>query len=117
MKMTESIRETPSSISVRQPFEMLNVQEFSKKVGIGRTKLFEMKASGVLVRGRHYFQNGRKVVFPWGPEYLERLLSECCGRDERISGNVVTKAPLKSDVKEIRKNRKTAMDTNYCLSD
>lgn len=117
MKTTEFLRNASIGISERQPLEMLSLQEFSKRVGIGRSKLFEMKASGVLVRGRHYFQNGRKLVFPWGPEYLERLLSECCGRDEGILGDVVAKAPRKSDVKEIRKNCKTTMDTTYCLSD
>ncbi|BCG47905.1 hypothetical protein GEOBRER4_n2753 [Citrifermentans bremense] len=100
--------------SERSDFQLLTTEEFCKRFGIGRTKLFEMKKAGTLVRGRHYMQFGRKVLFPWGPEFLQRLLSDCMV--------VASPAPRFADQDEGNNRAKTAcgkrqskINADYCL--
>lgn len=111
--------ETPGPLDL-QSLKLLSVKEFAQRVGIGRTKIFEMKKSEVLVKSRHYFQNGRKLLFPWGPEYLERFLTECCGEKKLPSRDMVaqlTKSSREVVPKGTRRQHKTAIDTAYCMSD
>lgn len=111
--------ETPAPLDF-QSLRLLSVKEFAQSVGIGRTKLFEMKKSEVLIKGRHYFQHGRKILFPWGPEFLERFLAECCGEKMLTSRDMVAQAAKPSRElapKGGRTQHKTAMDTAYCMSD
>ena len=95
-------------------FQLLTTEEFCRCFGIGRTKLFEMKKAGTLVKGRHYMQFGRKLLFPWGPEFLQRLLSDCI---------IVTSPPSSLADQNDRNGRaKTAcgkrqprINADYCL--
>lgn len=108
------------SVSDFQHFEMLTLRDFSKRIGIGRTKIFEMKSNGILIKGRHYFQNGRKVLFPWGVQFIERFLAECCENEEVSPREVVEaiKEPPQTLTKRGQKrHHKTAMDARYCIYD
>ena len=94
--------------------QLLTTEEFCRRFGIGRTKLFEMKKAGTLVRGRHYMQYGRKLLFPWGPEFLQRLLSDCMA--------VAPPTPRFTDqdegsnrVKPVHRKRQLKINADYCL--
>lgn len=110
----DRMRDDHKGDSEHTDFQLLTTEEFCRRFGIGRTKLFEMKKAGTLVRGRHYMQFGRKLLFPWGPEFLQRLLSDCI---------VVTSPPSRlADQKDdnrrgkpARGKRQPGINADYCL--
>jgi len=111
--------ETPSPFDL-ESVELLSLNEFGKRVGIGRTKIFQMKKDGILIRGRHYIQFGRKILFPWGPEFLQRLLLDCSVRNEPPVCDMASQVPklsVEAPPKTTHKRRKPVIDAEYCMGD
>jgi len=104
--------------------EPINIKVFCSRLGISRTKAFEMKRKGILIKGRHYAQFGRKIIFPWGPELFKLLLEDCviCDGQIKTKEHVVaaqTNATSSlekdcSDKKGRRTKAKTVIDKDYC---
>jgi hypothetical protein len=100
--------------------EPVGMKEFYTRLGIGRTKAFQMKREGILVKGRHYLQFGRKIIFLWGPHLLIQLQNDCSNFGEQT--NYKANAETISKVKRVRVdncktkyNKQSIIDENYCL--
>jgi excisionase family DNA binding protein len=68
--------ERPVTISFTEntlQVEMLSIEQFAAKMGVGRTTIYDWIKSGHLLPGRHYVKIGGTIRFPWGPELLQRL--------------------------------------------
>lgn len=107
--------------------EPIGREEFCSRMRICRTKFFEMKRKEVLIRGRHYMQHGRKIIFLWGPELLKQLQDDCVISDgqmnspERVFVAQTDSSPSSkvnvSARRGCRTNAKTAIDKEYCTGD
>jgi len=54
-------------------FELLTVEEFAKRLHVGRTTIFKWKESGKLLPQQHFIQKGRTVRFIWELETIRSL--------------------------------------------
>jgi hypothetical protein len=54
-------------------FELLPVEEYAKRLHVGRTTIFKWKESGKLVPQQHFIQKGRMVRFIWELETIRSL--------------------------------------------
>lgn len=51
-------------------FELLKIDEYAKRIKIGRTTIFKWKQDGTLIPGRHYIQKGKIVRYIWTPDVI-----------------------------------------------
>jgi len=57
-------------------FELLKIDEYAKRIKIGRTTIFKWKQDGTLVPGRHYIQKGKIVRYIWTPDVIREIHQE-----------------------------------------
>ena len=89
-------------------FELLPVEEYAKRLHVGRTTIFKWKESGKLLPQRHFIQKGRTVRFIWELETI-RSLHETDTPDSDSKN-------LESDFTTEKKKdstRKSVIDFNY----
>lgn len=98
--------------------EPISMKEFYTRMGISRTKAFQLKREGLLIKGRHYLQFGRKIIFLWGPHLLIQLQNDCCNDSPDKSETSSQKGKAVIPKKHIRRrNKQSIIDENYCLND
>ncbi|MDD2366081.1 MAG: helix-turn-helix domain-containing protein [Desulfuromonadaceae bacterium] len=73
--------------------ELLTVEEFAKRLRVGRSTVFFWIASKKMIQAVHYFKIGKTVRIPWSIELLVSLSSE---------SEETEPAPIRS-----RKNKRT----------
>jgi excisionase family DNA binding protein len=71
--------------------EMLSIEQFAERMGVGRTTVHGWIKSGSLRSGRHYFRIGGTVRFIWGTELFQKLLEDSLETD-------ITPFPEEDDV-------------------
>lgn len=54
-------------------FELLNIDEYAKRLGVGRTTIFKWKQDGTLVPGRHYIQKGKIIRCFWARDIIAEI--------------------------------------------
>jgi hypothetical protein len=54
-------------------FELLSIDEFCKRLNVGRTTIFKWKREGTLIAGRHFFQKRRIVRYIWSLNVIREL--------------------------------------------
>jgi excisionase family DNA binding protein len=89
--------ESPEHIS---QVEMLSIEDFANRMGVGRTTIYDWLKSGSLRPGRHCIKIGGTIRFPWGTELLQKLLEDSAGNDDKTE----TQASNESKVKLLPKN-------------
>ena len=57
-------------IESTEAFELLNADEFAKRLRVGRTTIFKWKKEGTLIPGRHYIKNGKIVRYVWARDVI-----------------------------------------------
>ncbi|OEU72824.1 MAG: hypothetical protein BA869_08415 [Desulfuromonadales bacterium C00003107] len=55
-------------------FELIVVDEFAKRMGVGRTTVFKWKDENIVVQGEHYFSIGKVLRFLWSKETIVSLV-------------------------------------------
>ena len=56
--------------------ELLTVDEFAKRLKIGRSTVNSWMHTGKLQPGEHFIRIGKTIRFPWGSTLIENLLVE-----------------------------------------
>nr|WP_321399410.1 hypothetical protein [uncultured Desulfobacter sp.] len=54
-------------------FEVLLIDEFAKRLKVGRSTIFDWKKKGILKAGQHYIKQGRVLRFFWAKDALLNL--------------------------------------------
>ena len=54
--------------------EMVDLKEFAIRMGVCPNTVRNWIATCKLVEGEHFFHTGRIYRFPWGPEFVSRLM-------------------------------------------
>ena len=54
-------------------FELLSIDEYAKRLKVGRTTIFTWKKNGTLVPGQHYIQKGKIVRYIWARDVIEEI--------------------------------------------
>lgn len=57
-------------------FEMLDVEEYAKRLSVSRATIFDWKAKGYLKPGKHFLQIGRVIRYKWSEEAINSLMEE-----------------------------------------
>jgi len=60
-------------IKTNSYFELLPVEEYAKRLHVGRTTIFKWKESGKLLPQQHFIQHGKIVRFIWELETIRSL--------------------------------------------
>jgi len=92
-----------------EPIEIINLEEFAKRMSVARTTVFEWIKTGKLLPGRHFFKIGRVIRFQWGPDLLKKLYEDSDA--PAITPHTVKPPPSRSGRAESR--RKAAIDLDY----
>ena len=71
--------------------EFLTVDEFAKRLKIGRSTLFDWMSKDILVSGKHYLRVGRVLRFLWSDDVVIALL-ERSAVPPQLSQTATTKA-------------------------
>jgi excisionase family DNA binding protein len=58
---------------IQSSFELLTVDEYAKRLQVGRTTIYEWKSSGKLIPQQHFIQKGRVIRFIWELETIRSL--------------------------------------------
>lgn len=56
--------------------ELLTVEEFAKRLRVGRSTVFDWIAKKKMVQGVHYFRINKTIRIPWTLELLASLSTE-----------------------------------------
>jgi predicted DNA-binding transcriptional regulator AlpA len=89
-------------------FELLTIEEYAKRLQVGRTTIYEWKSSGKLIPQQHFIQKARIIRFIWDLETIRSLHENDNPSTDSMN--------LQSEyVIERRKGstRKSAIDLNY----
>jgi hypothetical protein len=54
-------------------FEPLCIDQYAKRLKVGRTTIFKWKEEGALVPGRHFFKRGKIVRYIWARDLIMEL--------------------------------------------
>ena len=90
------------------PFELLTMDEYARRLQVGRTTIFEWKGSGKLIPQQHFIQKGRVIRFIWELETI-RSLHEIDTPDSEDVKPVSVYTAEKGNYSSI----KSAIDLNY----
>ena len=88
--------------------EILSTKEVLERLKIGRSKLFELKKSGKLRPGLHYFQNGRVLRFIWTLDLLQAIHDEPLAQYDKFTQESEGADTIKSSTP-----RKSPIDFEY----
>jgi hypothetical protein len=89
-------------------FELLTLDEFSKRFGVCRTTVFEWKKRGVLKAGYHYILVGKVLRFFWDVDILRNMHTKNVSeelKDRNASENI--------EINSKAKNLKSVIDFDY----
>ena len=51
-------------------FESLRIDQYAKRLKVGRTTIFKWKKEGTLVPGRHFIKKGKIVRYIWARDLI-----------------------------------------------
>ena len=54
-------------------FEPLYIDEYAKRLKVGRTTIFKWKQEGVLIPGRHFLKRGKVVRYIWARDLIMEI--------------------------------------------
>lgn len=55
---------------------MVSLAEFARRMGVCPNTVRSWIAAGKLLEGVHFLRAGRVIRFPWGQEYMDRLMRD-----------------------------------------
>ncbi len=77
--------------------EILTPEEFAERMKIGRSTVFDWKSKGILKSGKHFIQQGRKLLFVWSDDTIISLLESSVQPDVANAARpVATKKPRRT---------------------
>ena len=89
-------------------FELLTVEEYAKRLQVGRTTIFKWKESGKLLPHHHFIQKGRVIRYIWELETIKSLHENDTPNSDsnNIDSDFVTE-------KKKHSKRKSPINLNY----
>lgn len=100
---------TQAGIMEPNTAELITVEDFAKRMKVGRTTVFEWIKNGRLLPGRHFIKIGRIIRFQWGQDLLRKLHEE--SDPDGDSNKSVEKKRRPSS--QVHSNRKAVIDLKY----
>ena len=88
--------------------ELINLEEFAKRMNVGRTTVFQWIKEGKLLPGRHFIKIGKVIRFEWGPELLKKLHED----SNPIPGTAPASKPQRSR-SQTSASRKPVINLDY----
>lgn len=85
-------------------FEFLEVDEFAKKMRVGRTTVFKWKKEKVFVRGEHFIKRGRKLLFLWSKETALSIVKRVAQIEQGLVPETVSRSFKKDSYQGSRIN-------------
>lgn len=64
-------------------FEILRIDEFAKRLKVGKSTVYDWKNNGTLVPGRHYIKKGKIVRYIWAMDLLLELHSNSIPKEKK----------------------------------
>jgi excisionase family DNA binding protein len=101
--------ERPAATMERDTVDLINIEEFAKRLQVSRTTVFDWIKKGKLLPGRHFIKVGRVIRFEWGPDLVKKL-HEVSDVPSEASHDIKPQ-PTRSSRTSAR--RKAAIDLNY----
>lgn len=92
-----------------ESIEIIDLEEFAKRMSVARTTVFEWIKTGKLLPGRHFIRMGRVIRFEWGPDLLKKLYEDSDAPS--MASHNVKPPPTRSSRAESK--RKAAIDLDY----
>ena len=89
-------------------FELVTVEEYAKRLHVGRTTIFKWKESGKLLPRQHFIQKGRTIRFIWELETIRSL-----HENDTPDFEDVKPASAYETEKGKYSSRKSTIDLNY----
>lgn len=65
-------------------FEPLCIDQYAKRLKVGRTTIFKWKKEGVLIPGRHFFKRGKTVRYIWARDLIMELHENTDNKSETV---------------------------------
>jgi hypothetical protein len=121
-KTKESMGEPQQNIS--NEFELLDIQEYRKRMKVSRTTVFNWISTGALIPGRHFIKQVRVLRFLWSLQLVQEVHDAKDRQERKVDNeknekNKMNKTkPKSTKFPEKRKPRsprsgKTAANLNY----
>jgi predicted site-specific integrase-resolvase len=89
-------------------FELLTINEFSQRLKVGRTTIYNWKRNGTLSPGRHFIQRGKIVRYIWVLDAIREI------QENSSQQHVITnKISNKSLIKKNHTNKKSIINFEY----
>ena len=95
-------------IKIYSHFELLTIEEYAKRLHVGRTTIFKWKESGKLLPQQHFIQKGRIVRYVWELETIRSLHEN----DTPDSDSKKLESDFTTEKKK-GSTRKSVIDFNY----
>ena len=89
-------------------FELLNIDEYAKRLRIGRTTIFKWKQDGTLVPGRHYIQKGKIVRYIWTLNVIREIHENTDQKSENFNQQGIS-----SITKKLKSSKKSSINFEY----
>ena len=89
-------------------FELLNIDEYAKRLSIGRTTIFKWKQDGTLVPGRHFIQKGKIVRYIWSLDVIREIHENIEQKSENFNQQGISLI-----TKKIKAPKKSSMNFEY----
>ena len=61
------------STKIHDALEPLHLEEYARRLKVGRTTIFKWKQEGVLIPGRHFIKRGKVVRYIWAFDLIMEL--------------------------------------------
>ena len=77
-------------------FELLYIDEYAKRLKVGRTTIFKWKKEGALIPGHHFFKRGKIVRYIWARDLIMEIHENIINRsktDKQQCLDFTTKKP------------------------
>ena len=96
------------STEIQDPFEMLQIGEYTKRLKVGRTTIFKWKQDGILIPGHHFIKRGKIVRYIWTRDLIMEL-----HENETINAKDSTQQYIDIKSKKRKLKNKIAINLDY----
>ena len=93
------------STNIQDTFELLHLEEYARRLKVGRTTIFKWKQEGVLIPGRHFIKRGKIVRYIWALDLIMEL-------HENATNKAKETEQQNTDYKTKKRNLKNKMAIN-----
>ena len=95
-------------IESTEAFELLNADEFAKRLRVGRTTIFKWKKEGTLIPGRHFIKKGKIVRYIWARDLIMEIHENSKNQHQTIK-----QKPVGLKIKNPKHKKQSVINLQY----